>query len=146
MKKYAGLEEVWNSYPNKDELPFKTTAEKKRKFKEVLKTFNYLFMKAVVDTGYSYRLPSRNGRILVVKRKSKRKIPDMAHYRKTGVWRYHDNKHTDGYYASIRWLKYPPYSIVRNASIYKFRPSTGMKKYLYHSITENNTMIKYYED
>jgi len=145
--KEIDIENLWESYPNKDKIPGKTIRDKKRKFKEIIKSFNFLSIKFIVDTGYALILPKRVGRFIVVKRKSgKKKYVDLNFFQKTGIKRYHSNKHSEGYYARFKWLKRSPYSLVNNRSIYKFTPFKVARSYLANCIKNRNTIHHYYED
>jgi len=103
-------------------------------------------MKFIIDTGKGVIVPHKFGRFTILKRKTKKKFFDYNYYMQTGLKRRYTNKHSNGYYAKVHWVKHRPYSFLNYPTTVKFTPSQGTKSYLAQSIKERNTIIKYYED
>jgi hypothetical protein len=73
----------------------------KNEFRLILKTFNYLLVKAVLE-GKHYSLPHSCGIISVRKRKQHNKPSiDYQLFKETGLRVKKRNLHTDGYVASV---------------------------------------------
>lgn len=87
--------DIFDSYSN----PYNLTKEQ---FLLVLRTFNFLLIRSVIDEGKVYSLPLGCGLIYMKKIKSKgKKIMDYNTYRKTGEIHYLRNLHSNGYIAQF---------------------------------------------
>lgn len=74
----------------------------KEQFLLILRTFNFLLIKSVIDEGKVYTLPLRLGLIYMKKTKSKgKKIIDFGAYAKTKEITYLKNMHSQGYIAQF---------------------------------------------
>jgi len=78
----------------------------KEQFLLIMRTFNFLLTKSVIDTGKVYKLPNRLGLVYMRKYKSKgKRIVDFNVLTKTGEITYHKNLHSQGYIAKYFWHK-----------------------------------------
>lgn len=75
-------------------------------FRAVLEAYN-LGLSALVLAGREVKLPFRLGTFYVQKKKlNYARLPfDYGHWQKTGLRRFHLNRHSDGYRASFHWRK-----------------------------------------
>lgn len=89
-KRKERLASVYETYENSYGLT-------KKQFKLICRTFNELFMRALTETGYKYRLPQRLGFMQIRKRQRENTIPDFNHYVKTGEIIRIRNHHSEGY-------------------------------------------------
>lgn len=120
----------------------------KNEFRLILKTFNYLLAKAVLE-GKHYYLPHACGTISIRKRKQHNKPSiDYQLFKETGLRVKKRNLHTDGYVASIIWKVAMPHRVVDTSliSIFKFKPARAFNRTLAKLIKEKNYMHKYYDD
>lgn len=85
-------------------------------YKKIIREYNELIMKEVIEDGKAFKLPFSLGFISVVKRESplfsaskenikKHLRPDFGHYNKTGELIYHLNEHSNYYYYHIKWIR-----------------------------------------
>lgn len=114
----------------------------------ILKTFNYLLAKEIMEQGTLYALPSRLGVIGVYKRKTLGKGKfDYNHYKDTGekVWK--KNLHSSVYAAFFKWSMKGPWTDLEGnrRSLFNFIANRDSKRTLAKHINESNTIYKYYD-
>lgn len=114
-----------------------------KKFSQVLKTCNWMWIEYALLSGGKVRLPHGFGDIAVNKKMLARfkewegkqyvnlKI-DWATTKKIGKRVYHTNEHTDGY--NFKWTWFPGSSKIHLADVYVFKPcryaSRALAKYI----------------
>lgn len=85
--------DMFKTYPNKFNIS-------KEEFLLILRTFNFLLGKSIIDEGKIYKFPFNLGILGVFKNKSKgKKIPDWKYYKKTKELTSIKNFHSDNYIA-----------------------------------------------
>lgn len=140
------LEQMWETFPGMwDDSIDPRKNERKRIFKEVIKTFNHLLIKNVIATGHAYTLPMKVGKLTVLKIIPKTKAVDFKKTKELGQTVYHTNRHSHGYKAFYKWIKSQPHSFVQNRGLYKFIPSKTARSQLAYAIRENNTILNYHD-
>lgn len=94
-KNYYNDYDIFDSYDNSYGLD-------KNQFLLIMRTFNFLMLKSVVDEGKVYSLPPRLGTLSVRKMpfRGKRMI-DFNYYKLTGEKKYMKNLHSGGYIAKV---------------------------------------------
>lgn len=133
---------LWDNYENPKGIEYND-------FMSIIKTFNYLFMKSMIDQGYVYSLPNKLGIMLVTKYKQPKgkKLLNFAHYMKTGEKIYITNKHSDGFRANFKWLTRNYYTRIYKGfhQMASFHPVRRFKRYLADCIKNRQTMDNYIE-
>lgn len=137
--------DTWYNFEEKDQVPGRTLLEKEKTFKTVIKIFNTLLLKTIVETGQTIRLPQRTGYLGVKKSSSYRpsKI-DFDHLRKTGEVIKWSNAHTDFQHAAFYYDR--PYGTVPNRAMFKFNPVKHARKKLGSSLVEDPDLINNYHE
>jgi hypothetical protein len=95
----------------------------------------------LIDEGRTLKMPKGVGSLTINKSPSKRR--QMIDYKKTrelGMVVYHNNYHSDNYYAFFNWETYSP-----GKAIFKFRPIRQRSRYLAYCIKHNNAINTYFE-
>ena len=112
-------------------------------YRYVIKTFNYLLMKTLIETGDTYKFPKRLGNISIKKHKGGGRFFANNHYTRTGEKKFFKNKHSDGYYARFHWEKNDSTMLLSSSTFWKFVPLRYHKRTLAQHIF-NNSIHKYY--
>ena len=134
MKKSVTLKDFYEEY--KGNLDWQT-------YQKIAKTFNYLLIKTLIETGDTYKIPKRLGGLTIRKAKGGGRFFANNHYTKTGEKIYFNNKHSDGYYARFHWDKKNSYMLLFSSKFWKFIPLRYHKRALAQHIF-NNSIHKYY--
>lgn len=124
-------------YENKYEL---TRAE----YRLILKTFNHMLMRYMIETGNAIRFPKLLGLLKINKRKAGEAF-DYKYYMETGKIRIHKNKHSAGYYAKWYWDQSSPRTNYPFQGLWKFKATRDHNRFLAKQIKEHNYINKYYE-
>lgn len=135
----TGIKDIYSEYDNPHNL---SQAE----FATIIKTFNYLFIKSMIDQGYIYKLPNSLGIMLVAKKKQKRKgVMDFKHYMQTGERQFITNNHSGGFRAHFTWIMKKNYGKMYKgfANLATFKPVRYFKRYLADCIKNRQTMNNY---
>lgn len=138
---YKSFDDIYESYPNKGKV---TKAE----FKLVLKTFNYLLVKSMVEEGKIYQLPKRMGAMGIFKLPvAGRGVFDykLFHLDGTKVWK--KNLHSSSYAAQFKWkLLFPRTDLPSQVSrVFKWHATRYWRRYLATQIKEKNTINLYFD-
>lgn len=147
QSKYVkGIEDIWQSYENKDKIPGATLKQKEKNFKNILKIFNSILLKTLIETGETIKLPKRSGYLSIRKKDhSKRKILNFHHYRETGEKLYYRNLHTDNSHVYFVYEKCG-YHTLPNGGLFLFNPVKHARKTLAARLLSEPSLInKYYE-
>jgi hypothetical protein len=116
------------------------------KYKKVIDTFHKILAEEMMTNGTHYKLPHRLGTLGIRKKKSKSKrAVDFAKTKEYGVTIYHNNYHSEGFYAFYHWNKDFPQAAFTYKQLYKFVPTRYNKRTLARKISDNNSINKYLE-
>lgn len=139
IRPHKNIIDLYNQYPEKDSIT-------KQEFKLVLRTFNYLLMQSIIETGKLYYLPNNLGvigvfRIPVIGRG----VFDYQLYKKEGIKVWKKNLHSSSYSARFMWRhKYPrsllPFHILRS---YRWEAPRYWKRHLAKCIKDKNSINLY---
>lgn len=79
----------------------------KKEVKTVMYLFNKLLSYWLIEKGYRYKLPHKLGYLEVSKTKMQyvRLKLDYQKWKETGMKIFHENNHSDGWYARTHWEK-----------------------------------------
>ena len=135
-KKSVTLVDFYEQYPNK-KVDWAT-------YRQVLKTFNFVLMKTLIETGDIYKLPKRLGTLSIRKFKGGGNRFKMSHYKATGEKIFFKNKHSDGYYARFHWEKNDSYMVLATSIFWKYRAARYHTRALAQHIFKNS-IHKYYD-
>lgn len=113
-------------------------------YKQIIKTFNFILMKSLIETGDTYKLPKKLGTLSIKKFKGGGNRYMMSHYKATGEKIFFNNKHSDGYYARFHWDKTPGYMRLFSGKFWKYKPARYHTRALAQHIF-NNSIHKYYD-
>lgn len=86
---------ILNAYEEFYENKYQLT---KSEYKLILKTFNHMLMRYMIETGTAISFPKLLG-VLKINKRQAGEAYDYSYYMKTGKLRIHKNKHSAGYYA-----------------------------------------------
>jgi hypothetical protein len=131
--------DIYELYPNKDKVDWKT-------YNKIIRTFNHLLVMHAIETGEIIKLPLRTGTFGVVKSKTNHKAFNLFHYLRTGEKTYYKNRHSEGYHAKFLWSKKNPYCLLTHKVLYKLSMTRYHKRYLSKKIMEENYISKYFEN
>ena len=110
-------------------------------YSKIWTTFAGLVKERLIDKGESLKIPKGLGSLTVYKKKTGRK--QMIDYNKTkqlGMIIYHNNLHSDSYYAYFDWD-----TNHKGRKIFKFRPTRDNSRYLAKCIKNKNNINIYFE-
>jgi nucleoid DNA-binding protein len=111
-------------------------------WKQVIYTFNELFMEHILETGDNVKLPFGFGELTINKKKRKKitidrlgnehiNLPvDWIKTREKGKLIYNFNYHTEGYFFG--WLWFIGTARFKNADVWRFKPSRASSRLLSH--------------
>jgi len=139
--KYYTEQEMWKTFPENPDID-------KRKFLLIIKTFFYLLMKSVIDEGKVYFFPNKLGIFGTFKSKTKPKMVDFSHFKKTGQTIFRRNLHTHGLMTKTTWIMRWPKFDVGDASlnnVFRYKCTRDFNRYLASKIKNENTINKYYD-
>jgi len=116
-------------------------------YKEIIDTFHKVLSHNLIHKGDRYKLPHRLGVLSIRKKKinPNKRMVDFAKTKKHGVTIYHNNYHSEGFYAFYFWDKAYPQGTFRYKQLFKFVPTRYNKRTLSKNISENNSINKYLE-
>lgn len=92
--RYFGERDIYEAYDNKHNISWET-------FTLITRTFFLHLIEAVIDEGKVFSFPNKLGIFGVFKTKTKAKMIDYNHYKKTGEKVMMRNFHSHGYMAKI---------------------------------------------
>jgi hypothetical protein len=108
---------------------------------KIWKTFADAIVEELIKTGATFKMPNGLGTLTVYKKKTKRgKMVDYNKTKQLGYTVYHNNYHSDQYYAYFDWDTYH-----KCKTIFKLRMNRRHKRYLTKCIKENNAINTYFE-
>lgn len=140
-KVYKDFNDIYLSYPHADSVT-------KAQFKLILKTFNYLLIKSMVDEGKVYQLPKKLGVMGVFKLPvAGRGVFDYKLFHTDGTKLWRKNLHSSSYAAQFKWkLLFPRTDLPTYISKpFRWNATRYWRRYLARQIKENNTINLYYD-
>lgn len=141
IKLSKSLVDFYENYPHKESVNRST-------YRLILRTFNYLLMKSMIDEGKIYHLPNSLGVLGVFKIPViGRGVFDYQLYKKEGVKVWKKNLHSSSYSAQFTWKLFKPRMPLprRVSTSYKWTAPRYWKRYLAKSIKLRNTINLYYD-
>lgn len=112
-------------------------------FRDIMELHFQLSLNVLITTGEPMNL-LRLGELIIKKRRPEpeERFIDFKKTKELGTIVYHNNTHSNGYYARFKWDKGRIY--LKNKAIYKFKTCRWADRLLKKEIVENNTIVKYY--
>lgn len=144
MKLRLTIPDIYKTYNYPKDSPYYVTA---KEYKQIMDTFCILLVKYMVNTGGKYKIPGGLGDLFVrrnkqvIERGNKYRRVDFGATKKLGMNIYHQNKHSNGYYARFKWDKSKVYVVHKHT--FKFNATRWAKRYLAQQIKKENTIVKY---
>lgn len=135
------LRDLYEAFPNKDEIPY-------HEYRLILKTFNYLFVKSMIESGKVYYIPGHLGVMGIFRVPvAGRGVFDYKLYGETGVKVWKKNLHSSSYTARFIWmLRYPRAILPKHIlTAFKWEAPRFWKRYLAREIKEKNAINRYYD-
>lgn len=137
-KAYLTFNDFYEKYPDKENVSLE-------EYKLILKTFNYLMVKSMVEEGKLYLLPNRMGVLGIYKQKVfGRGVFDYALYKKEGLKVWKKNLHSSSYAARFLWDQRVHRTDLTD-HVYKWDPPRDWKRNLAKEIKEKNNISTYYD-
>lgn len=113
-------------------------------YKKIIIQFNLYFMNYIIYTGYTILLPFFLGTFSVIRKPSKGYKIDFHHFKKTGEYKKHYNKHSERYYARFYWNKSSKrYHNKWFKHLFLFKVNRLIRADLAKAIKNHNTIYKY---
>lgn len=114
----------------------------KKQVKQVMYLFNKILSSWLIEKGYRYKLPHRLGYFEVAKTKMQYHLLkfDYGEWNKTGLKVYHENNHSDGWYARLHWEKKG--SRVINKKWYYFKLVRANQRMIAKQMKENHKIYR----
>jgi len=137
-----GPRDSFATYDNPHNIDFAT-------YRLILKSYNYLLARNIMETGEVRRLPSLCGLLSIRKTATKKQGAfDYNLFKKEGIKRYIQNDHSSGLIAFLKWdksygsLRVPPHK----KKLFHLSFQRTRKRELAQLIMHKNYINKYYDN
>lgn len=116
----------------------------KKQYRDINELYFQVMYVYLIKTGNPIKFNFSLGELHIRKRRAEeeQKKVDFKKTKEYGKVIYHENNHSNGYYARFKWNKARVY--LRHKYVFNFTACRWATRLLAESIFQNNTIVKYY--